>query len=140
VLPKAQQVVEVVEEAAWIFLCVFLLPQGVQVKRELASPPGQHQNHQAGVKTTHVLLGEKPEKHRGIIIMEDSNETNRERRSALWSCLCEGLHIDDVNQPKKEGQPVLHSSHVGQQTALREHFNHCRGTNTKTKIDTEICQ
>lgn len=64
VLPKAQQVVEVVEQAAGIFLCVFLLPQGVQVKRELASPPGQHQNHQAGVKTTHILLGKQPEKQR----------------------------------------------------------------------------
>lgn len=32
-LPKTQQVVEVVEQAARIFLSIFLLPQGVQVER-----------------------------------------------------------------------------------------------------------
>lgn len=31
-LPKTQQVVEVVEEAAWVFLRVFLFPQVVQVE------------------------------------------------------------------------------------------------------------
>lgn len=38
--------------------------------------------------------------------------------------LCECLHVDDVDQSEKEGQPVLHSRHVGQQAALRKYFHH----------------
>lgn len=49
VLPEAQQVVEVVEQAAGVFLCIFLLSQSTQVERQLAPPPCQHQNHQTGV-------------------------------------------------------------------------------------------
>ena len=38
--------------------------------------------------------------------------------------LCERLYVDDVDQSEKEGQPVLHSRHVGQQAALRKYFHH----------------
>jgi hypothetical protein len=55
-LPKAQQVVEVVEQAAGVFLCVLLLSQGVEVEGQLTPSPGQHQYHQAGVQTAHILL------------------------------------------------------------------------------------
>ena len=34
------------------------------------------------------------------------------------SDLCESLNVDDVDQPEEESQSVLHSGHVGQQTAL----------------------
>lgn len=36
--------------------------------------------------------------------------------------LCESLYIDDVDQSKEEGQPVLNSSHVGQKAALRKYL------------------
>ena len=55
-LPEAQQVVEVVEQAAGVFLGVLLLPQCVQVEGQLGPPPGQHQDDQTGVETAHVLL------------------------------------------------------------------------------------
>ena len=55
-LPKAQQVVEVVEQAAGVLLGVLLLAQGVQVEGQLGPPPGQHQDDEAGVETAHVLL------------------------------------------------------------------------------------
>ena len=58
-LPEAQQVVEVVEQAAGVLLCVLLLAQGVQVEGQLGPPPGQHQDDQAGVETAHVLLEEE---------------------------------------------------------------------------------
>ncbi len=56
VLPEAQQVVEVVEQAAGVFLGIFLLLQSAQIERQLTPPPRQHQNHQTGVQTAHVLL------------------------------------------------------------------------------------
>lgn len=55
-LPEAQQVVEVVEQAARVFLSVLLLPQGVETEGQFVLPPGQHQHHQAGVQTAHILL------------------------------------------------------------------------------------
>lgn len=41
--------------------------------------------------------------------------------------LRERLHVDDVDQSEKEGQPVLNSGHVGQQAALRKHLHHWTG-------------
>lgn len=32
--------------------------------------------------------------------------------------LRERLHVNDVDESEKEGQPVLHSGHVGQQAAF----------------------
>lgn len=48
-LPEAQQVMKVVEQAAWILVGVLLLSQGVQIERQLSLSPGQHQDHQTGV-------------------------------------------------------------------------------------------
>lgn len=48
-LPEAQQVVKVIEDAARILLCVLLLPQRVQVEWQLSFAPSQHQDHKAGV-------------------------------------------------------------------------------------------
>lgn len=55
-LPETQQVVEVVEQAAWVLLGVLLLPQGVEVEGQFGLSSGQHQDHQTGVQTAHVLL------------------------------------------------------------------------------------
>lgn len=55
-LPEAQQVVKVVEQAARVLLGVLLLPQGVEVEGQFGLSSGQHQDHQAGVQTTDVLL------------------------------------------------------------------------------------
>lgn len=44
-LPEAQQVVEVVEQAAGVLLCMLLLSQGLEIEGQLAPPPGQHQDH-----------------------------------------------------------------------------------------------
>lgn len=41
--------------------------------------------------------------------------------------LCESLDVDDGDQAKEEGKPVLNSGHVGQQAALRQNLHHCRG-------------
>ena len=38
--------------------------------------------------------------------------------------LCERLDVDDVDQSEEEGEPVLHSGHVGQQAALRQDLHH----------------
>lgn len=38
--------------------------------------------------------------------------------------LCERLYVDDVDQSKEEGQPVLNSGHVRQQAALRKYLDH----------------
>lgn len=46
--------------------------------------------------------------------------------------LCERLHVDDVDESEKEGQPVLHSGHVGQQAAFREYLHHWGSTHTDT--------
>lgn len=75
-LPEAQQVVEVVEQAARVLLGVLLLPQGVEVERQLGLSFGQHQDHQTGVQAADVLLqgqqvwnevgvevGEKPQRN-----------------------------------------------------------------------------
>lgn len=59
-LPEAQQVVEVVEQAARVLLGVLLLPQGVEVEGQLGLSSGQHQDHQAGVQTANVLLQGQP--------------------------------------------------------------------------------
>ena len=64
-LPEAQQVVEVVEQAAGVLLGVLLLAQGVQVEGQLGPPPGQHQDDQAGVETAHVLLEGEEGRRRG---------------------------------------------------------------------------
>lgn len=42
----------------------------------------------------------------------------------MKSHLCECLHVDDVDQPEKEGKSVLHSGHVGQQAAFRKYLHH----------------
>lgn len=59
-LPEAQQVVKVVEQAARVLLGVLLLPQGVEVEGQFGLSSGQHQDHQAGVQTTDVLLQPGP--------------------------------------------------------------------------------
>ena len=34
------------------------------------------------------------------------------------ACLCERLHVDDVDESEEERQPVLHPGHVGQEGTL----------------------
>lgn len=48
--------------------------------------------------------------------------------------LCECLHVDDIDQSEKEGQPVLHSGHVRQQAALRKNLHHCGEKNTENFV------
>lgn len=55
-LPKAQQVVEVVEQEAGVFLAVLHPLQQPQVQGQPLFPSGQHQDHQAGVQAADVLL------------------------------------------------------------------------------------
>ena len=38
--------------------------------------------------------------------------------------LSEGLHVDDVDQSEEEDEPVLHTSHIGEQQTLRQHLHH----------------
>lgn len=115
-LPEAQQVVEVVEQAARVLLGVLLLPQGVEVEGQLGLSPGQHQDHQAGVQTTDVLL-------QGTARWEGNESLSWSLTPNLSdmcraSDLCECLHVDDVDESEKEGEPVVHSGHVGQQAAF----------------------
>lgn len=55
-LPEAQQVVEVVEQEAGILLVVLHPLKQPQVQGQPLFPSGQHQDHQAGVEATDVLL------------------------------------------------------------------------------------
>lgn len=55
-LPEAQQVVEVVEQEAGVLLAVLHPLQQPQVQGQPLFPSGQHQDHQAGVEATDVLL------------------------------------------------------------------------------------
>lgn len=55
-LPKAQQVVEVVEQEARVLLAVLHPLQQPQVQRQPLFPARQHQDHQAGVEAADVLL------------------------------------------------------------------------------------
>lgn len=60
-LPEAQQVVEVVEQEAGVFLAVLHALQQPQVQGQPLFPAGQHQNHEAGVEAADVLLqGPRP--------------------------------------------------------------------------------
>ena len=52
--------------------------------------------------------------------------------------LCERLYVDDVDQSEKEGQPVLHSRHVGQQAALRKYFHHWEKDTTPKLIFNDL--
>ena len=60
-LPEAQQVVEVIEQAAGVLLSIFLLSEGIEVEGKLSPPSGQHQDHQAGIETADILLGQDSE-------------------------------------------------------------------------------
>lgn len=114
-LPEAQQVVEVVEQAARVLLGVLLLPQGVEVEGQLGLSSGQHQDHQAGVQTTDVLLqGTARVGNEPLSWSLTPNLSDMCRASDL----CECLHVDDVDESEKEGKPVVHSGHVGQQAAF----------------------
>lgn len=55
-LPEAQQVVEVVEQTARVFLSKLLLLKSSQVEWQLAPPPCQHQHYQTCVQAAHILL------------------------------------------------------------------------------------
>lgn len=60
-LPEAQQVVEIVEQEAGVFLAVLHALQQPQVQGQPLFPAGQHQNHEAGVEAADVLLqGPRP--------------------------------------------------------------------------------
>lgn len=48
--------------------------------------------------------------------------------------LRECLYVDDVDQTEKEGQPVLHSGHVGQQAALRKYLYHWEEIHSMTNV------
>lgn len=55
-LPKAQQAVEVVEQEARVLLAVLHALEQPQVQGQPLFPPGQHQDHEAGVEAADVLL------------------------------------------------------------------------------------
>lgn len=61
-LPETKQVVEVVQQTAWVLLSVLLLPESIEVEGQFGLSSGQHQDHQAGVQTADILLQNKQDR------------------------------------------------------------------------------
>lgn len=136
-LPETKQVVEVVEQTAWVLLSVLLLPESVEVEGQFSLSSGQHQDHQTGVQTADVLLHNQEDRGRNTTVLPQNTilQIKAQRYEERVKDLRQRLDVDDVDQSEKEGEPVLNSGHVGEQAALRKHLHHWKKATFLRKTD-----